>query len=66
MPYNLTNGQEWAECPCCGELAEGLDKIERFFGFRNMGDGRVIPSLIVENVGKPDAKREVRVKQNNL
>ena len=43
MPYDLTNGQEWAECPCCGKLAKGFDEIERFFGFRNMGDGRVIP-----------------------
>lgn len=39
MPY--TNNT--AVCPCCNIKATGRDEIVRLFGYRNMGDGRVIP-----------------------
>ena len=38
MPYG-----EYAECPNCGKTAHGVDEIRILFGYRNMGDGRVIP-----------------------
>lgn len=38
MPYG-----EYAECPCCGKMAYGEDEIEEKFGYRDMGDGRIIP-----------------------
>lgn len=38
MPYG-----EYAECPNCGEKAYGKSEIEELFGYRNMGDGRIIP-----------------------
>lgn len=37
MPYG-----EYAECPNCGKTAHGVDEIRILFGYRNMGDGRVI------------------------
>ena len=43
MPYNNLKDSEFAQCPCCEKFANGLDKIEELFGFRNMGDGRRIP-----------------------
>ena len=43
MPYDLNSDPPWAECPCCGKKAFGLEEIEEVFGFRNMGDGREIP-----------------------
>lgn len=39
MPY----GSDWAECPCCGKKAKGRNEIERWFGYRDMGNGKVIP-----------------------
>ncbi len=38
MPYG-----DYAECPHCGKIAYGEDEIEEEFGYRNMGNGRVIP-----------------------
>ena len=38
MPYG-----EYAQCPCCGKTAYGKDNIEKNFGYRDMGDGRIIP-----------------------
>lgn len=38
MPYG-----EYAKCPCCGDVAYGKDEIEEKFGYRDMGDGRIIP-----------------------
>jgi len=38
MPYG-----EYAQCPCCGKTAYGKDNIEKKFGYRDMGDGRIIP-----------------------
>ena len=38
MPYG-----EYAQCPCCRKTAYGNDEIERDFGYRNMGNGKVIP-----------------------
>lgn len=38
MPYG-----EYAECPNCGKTAYGEDEIEELFGYRNMGDGKIIP-----------------------
>lgn len=41
MPYQLS-----AKCPCraCNtEASKDYNKIDRLFGFRNMGDGRKIP-----------------------
>ena len=32
-----------AECPKCGAKAVGREEIEKIFGYRNMGDGRIIP-----------------------
>lgn len=39
MPYG-----EYAQCPCCGKTAYGKNDIEQEFGYRNMGDGRIILS----------------------
>ena len=39
MPYT----DNYAECPRCNKKAFGKDEIEELFGYRNMGDGRVIP-----------------------
>lgn len=38
MPYG-----EYAECPCCGKIAYGRDEIEDQFGYRNMGNDKIIP-----------------------
>lgn len=38
MPYG-----EYAECPNCGKTAYGEDEIQELFGYRNMGDGHIIP-----------------------
>lgn len=34
--------EEKAVCPHCGKTATGRDEIEEKFGYRDMGDGRVI------------------------
>ncbi|MCR4945002.1 MAG: hypothetical protein K5986_11315 [Clostridium sp.] len=39
MPYK----DEWAKCPKCSKEANSLEQVEELFGYRNMGDGRVIP-----------------------
>lgn len=39
MPYDDNH----AQCPCCKKVAEGKEEIELLFGYRNMGDGRIIP-----------------------
>ena len=36
MPYG-----EYAECPNCGKIAHGEE--EELFGYRNMGDEKIIP-----------------------
>ena len=38
MPYG-----EYAECPCCGKIAHGTNEIEEMFGYRSMGNGKIIP-----------------------
>lgn len=38
MPYG-----EYAECPCCKKVAKGKEEIERLFGYRNMGNDKIIP-----------------------
>ncbi len=38
MPYGI-----YAECPCCKKQAHKEKEIEEKFGYRNMGDGRIIP-----------------------
>lgn len=38
MPYG-----EYAKCPCCGKIAYGRDEIEDKFGYRNMGNDKIIP-----------------------
>ena len=43
MPYSLSKGSEYAECPCCGKLADSLNKIEPKFGWRTMETGETIP-----------------------
>lgn len=53
MPYG-----EYAQCPCCGKTAYGKAEIEKEFGYRNMGDGRYIPSHIVVNAVLHIAKQE--------
>ena len=37
MPYG-----EYAECPNCGKIAHGEEEIEELFGYRNMGDEKII------------------------
>ncbi|MDE6426615.1 MAG: hypothetical protein K2K89_10860 [Ruminococcus sp.] len=37
MPYTIK-----AECPCCGKIAVGVDKIEELFGWRTPND-KTIP-----------------------
>jgi hypothetical protein len=34
---------ENCKCPHCGKSASGQKEIEEKFGYRNMGDGRLIP-----------------------
>ena len=43
MSYTETENDETAQCPCCGKAAKGKNNIEVEFGYRNRGDGRVIP-----------------------
>lgn len=43
MPYNLTKGAEYAECPCCGKHADTQSNIEKEFGWRTMENGETIP-----------------------
>lgn len=38
MPF----GQQ-ATCPRCGKEAHGKKEIKEFLGYRNMGDGKIIP-----------------------
>ena len=38
MPYG-----EYAECPNCDKTAHGENEIEELFGYKNMGDGHIIP-----------------------
>lgn len=38
MPYG-----EYAEYPCCGKIAYGRNEIEDKFGYRNMGNDKIIP-----------------------
>lgn len=37
MPYEIK-----AKCPCCNKQADGLDGIEKLFGFRKV-NGKKIP-----------------------
>ncbi len=39
MPY----GANYAECPCCGKVANGRTQIEREFGYRKMENNKIIP-----------------------
>ncbi|WP_298839736.1 hypothetical protein [uncultured Clostridium sp.] len=43
MPYSLSTGSEYAECPCCGKRANSLGEIEPNFGWRTMETGETIP-----------------------
>ena len=43
MPYSLSSGNEYAECPCCGKKANSLNEIESKFGWRTMENGETIP-----------------------
>lgn len=43
MPYDLTPGSEYAECPCCNIRAESLNEIETIFGWRTMETDEIIP-----------------------
>uniref|UniRef100_UPI003F4C5435 hypothetical protein n=1 Tax=Brachyspira catarrhinii TaxID=2528966 RepID=UPI003F4C5435 len=38
MPYG-----EYAKCPCCGKIAYDKDEIENEFGYRDMGNDKIIP-----------------------
>jgi hypothetical protein len=38
MPYEI-----YAECPCCGKTANGINEIEELFGFRTMSNEEKIP-----------------------
>lgn len=38
MPYG-----EYAKCPCCGKIAYDKDEIEKEFGYRDMGNDKIIP-----------------------
>lgn len=35
-------------CPHCGKTASGRDEIEEKFGYRNMGDGRIIKATLAD------------------
>ena len=37
-PYEV----DYAKCPNCGKEATTYDEVEEEFGYRNMGDGRII------------------------
>ena len=38
MPYG-----DYAQCPCCGEVAHGKIEIEELFGYRNIKEKKIIP-----------------------
>lgn len=38
MPYG-----QYAKCPRCGKEAHGEEEITELFGYRDMGDGKIIP-----------------------
>lgn len=38
MPYGT-----YAECPCCKITAKGEKEIQELFGYRNMGNDKIIP-----------------------
>lgn len=40
MPYG---NDDYAVCPRCGKKAIGRDEIEKLFGYRDMGNGKIIP-----------------------
>lgn len=40
MPYGK---DDYAKCPNCEKIAIGKAQIENLFGYRNMGDGKIIP-----------------------
>ena len=45
MPSTLN-----AKCPCCGKTANGdLNEIEKYFGFRNMENGKKIAQSYCKN-----------------
>jgi len=39
----MSTQTESCRCPNCGKKAIGFNEIEGKFGYRDMGDGRVIP-----------------------
>ncbi len=53
MPYG-----EYAQCPCCGKTAYGKDNIEKKFGYRDMGDGRIIPQSYCRKCRSAGCKAE--------
>ncbi|MCZ2107732.1 MAG: hypothetical protein LC106_10175 [Burkholderiales bacterium] len=45
MPSTLS-----AKCPCCAKTVNGdLNEIEKYFGFRNMGNGKKIAQSYCKN-----------------
>lgn len=42
MPYGKKE-TEYAKCPRCGKVAYGREQIDKEFGYRNMGNGNIIP-----------------------
>lgn len=54
MPYYRS---EWAECPRCKKRAEGKSEIDKLFGYRTMGDGKVIPQSHCRRCRKEELKQ---------
>lgn len=52
MPYDANS----AKCPCCGKTATGKAEIKEKFGYRDMGDGRVIPQSYCRACRSADCK----------
>ncbi len=40
MPYGT---KDYAECPRCGKTAYSEDEIDVLFGYRDMGNNKIIP-----------------------
>ena len=51
MPYG-----EYAECPKCGKKAYNKDQIEKFFGYRALKNGKIIPQSWCRNCRSSNGK----------
>ncbi len=58
----MDSSDQTCSCPHCGKAACGKAEIEEKFGYRNMGDGRVIPQSWCRDC-RIDERKENRLNQ---